>query len=174
MVMEVAAMAFDESEKKSKYPQPMSIIALVFWTGLFGGIFWSGLGYLAYAFNFIEISPGIILESWTVGAWKTGWLGIIISLVLIGIFSVGAAFLYYLVLKRFNGFWLGIIYGIVLFFLVFIVLNPLLPSMGSFNELSRDTIITCICLYIVYGLFIGYSISYEHQNHMLVKEEMET
>jgi hypothetical protein len=173
-VTEVAAMAVDESEKKSKYPQPMSIIALVFWTGLFGGVFWSGLGYLAYAFNFIEISPSIILESWTVGAWKTGWLGIIISLVLIGIFSVGAAFLYYLILKRFNGFWVGIIYGIVLFLLVFIVLNPLLPSMGPFKELSRDTIITCICLYIVYGLFIGYSISYEHQNHMLAKEEMET
>jgi hypothetical protein len=172
--MGVETMAFDENEKKSKYPRPMSIIGVVFWTGLFGGIFWSALGYLAYAFNFAEINPGFILDSWTVGTWKKGWLGVIISLILIGIISVGISFLYYLVLKRFNGFWVGIVYGIVLFLVVFIVLNPLFPSMGPFNELSRDTIITSVCLYIIYGLFIGYSISYEHQTHKLAKEEMET
>jgi hypothetical protein len=174
MIKEGAAMAMDESEKKSKYPQPMSLKSLVFWTGLFGGIFWSAMGYLAYAFNFSEINPGIILESWTVGDWKKGWVGIVVSMILMGIFSVGASYLYYFILKRLNGFWLGMIYGIVLFMLIFIVLNPLFPSMGPFNELSRDTIITSICLFIAYGLFIGYSISYEHQNHEQEKKEVET
>jgi polyferredoxin len=170
--MEVAAM--DKRQKKKDYPQPMSVKTLVFWTGLFGGVFWSAMGYFAYVFNFTEIKPNVILESWALGDWKRGWLGTVISIILIGVFSVGAAYLYYAVLKRLNGIWTGISYGIVLFFLVFIVLNPLFPSMGPLNELSRDTIITCICLYIVYGLFIGYSINYEYESHQQAKKEMET
>lgn len=54
-------------------------------------------------------------------------------------------------------------YGIVLFFIVFFILNPLFPGIKPFTELKRDTVITSICLYIVYGIFIGYSISYEYQ-----------
>jgi hypothetical protein len=167
-------MAIEKNEKKSHYPKSMSIITLVFWTGLFGGMFWSAIGYLAYWFSFTEIHPNVILEPWAVGDWKKEWLGTVISIILIGIFSVGAAFLYYAVLKRFNGIWPGIGYGIVIFLLVFFVLNPLFPGIGPFTELSRDTIITSLCLYIIYGLFVGYSISYEYQNQRLVLEETDT
>lgn len=163
-------MAIEQNRKKSNHPKPMSIRALVFWTGLFGGVFWSGLGFLAYAFNFTDITPNIILESWVLGDWKYGWLGIVISLILFGIISIGVAYIYYGALKRLNGIWPGMIYGIALYFIVFIVLNPLFPGMGPINEFSRDTIITSICLYTIYGLFIGYSISYEYNNQRLTKE----
>jgi hypothetical protein len=53
-----------------------------------------------------------------------------------------------------------------------LVLNPIFPDMKPFLDLSRNTVITSVCIYLVYGLFIGYSINYEYEiNHM---EENET
>jgi hypothetical protein len=160
------------NERKEKtYPKPMSTLAMVFWTGLFGGVFWSIIGYFAYLFNLTEIRPNIILEPWALGDWKKGWLGTVISILFIGIFSVGAAFIYYGALKRLKGIWPGFVYGIFLFLLVFLVLNPLFPDMDPFLKLNRDTMITSVCIYMVYGIFIGYSISYEFQNQKVKMKE---
>lgn len=152
------------------YPKPMSFPAMVFWTGLFGGIFWGTMGFIASYLSFSEIRPNVILEPWALGGWKMEWQGTIVSILLMGILSVVAAYIYYLVLKRFKGFWFGIGYGIVLFLLVFFILNPLFPGIKPFFELSRDTIITSLCIFIVYGIFIGYSINYEYQNKTQVKK----
>ncbi|XJZ26188.1 YqhR family membrane protein [Bacillota bacterium Lsc_1132] len=157
-------MSNQETEKKLDYPKPMSFLTMVFWTGFFGGIFWAIIGNIAYLFNFTEIRTNVILEPWALGDWKKGWLGTVLSLLLIGIFSVAAAYIYSALLKKLKGIWPGIGYGVVIFLLIFFVLNPLFPSIRPFTDLSRDTIITSICLFIVYGMFIGYSISYEYQN----------
>ncbi|WP_174734159.1 YqhR family membrane protein [Mesobacillus harenae] len=153
----------DESQnlEQNQHEKPMSFITMVVITGLFGGIFWSTLGYFAYVLNFTDIRPNIILEPWALGDWKNGWLGTVISIVAIGLFSVGAALLYYIMLRRINSLWAGVGYGIVLFFLVFFVLNPLFPGMEPFMKLSKHTLITSVCFYILYGVFVGYSISFE-------------
>lgn len=161
-------------QKKINYPKPMSFLAMVFWTGLFGGVFWGTIGLFAYYFNFTEIRPNVILEPWALGDWKKERLGTVVSIIIIGVFSVGAAYIYYAFLKKFKGMWFGTGYGIALFLLVFFVLNPLFPSMKPLFDLNRDTIITSICLYIVYGIFIGYSISYEYQNHKVQEKEATT
>lgn len=160
-----------ENEKKVNYPQPMSFPVMVFWTGLFGGLFWGTIGFLASYLHFSEVPTNVILEPWALGDWKKEWLGTLISIMFIGLFSVVAAFLYYAILKKLNGFWGGLGFGIVLFLVVFLVLNPVFPGMKPLTELSRDTFITSMCLYIVYGIFIGYSINYEYLNHIAQKEE---
>ncbi|MDN3016539.1 YqhR family membrane protein [Paenibacillus sp. BSR1-1] len=157
--------------KTDDYPKPMSFPVMVFWTGLFGGVFWGFIGYLANYLSFTEIHPNVILGPWAFGDWKTQWQGTVISLLLLGIISVVAAFIYYFVLRKLKGFWFGIIYGLILYFLVFFVLNPLFPGIKPFFDLSRDTIITSICIYIVYGIFIGYSINYEYQNNIAQENE---
>ena len=149
--------------KKENYPKPMSSTALVFWTGLFGGIFWGTIGYICSIFGLTEIRPNAILEPGALGDWKNEWLGTLISIVFMGVFSIVAAFVYYGVLKKWNGVWVGLIFGLVIFFLIFFILNPLFPSIKPLFDLSRDTIITSVCLYLMYGLFIGYSISYEYE-----------
>ncbi|MEY2192437.1 YqhR family membrane protein [Neobacillus sp. BF23-41] len=159
-------------KKLGNYPKPMSFSVMVFWTGLFGGLFWGLIGFIASYLSFTEIRPNVILEPWALGHWKYEWLGTVISIILIGICSVVAAFIYYAVLRKFTGFWFGLGYGIILFLVVFFILNPLFPSIKPFFDLKRDTIITSICIYIVYGIFIGYSINYEYQNNNeQVKEE---
>lgn len=151
----------EQMKQDHQQEKPMSFIMMVIVTGLIGGIFWSGLSYLAYVFNFTEIRPNVILEPWTIGDWKNQWLGTVISIFLIGILSIGIALVYYAILRKFKSMLVGIGYGIGLFLLVFFVLNPIFPSIRPFGELERNTIITSICFYVLYGVFIGYSISYE-------------
>ena len=154
-----------------RYPRPMAFPVMIFWTGLFGGIFWSTVGYITYYFNFTEIRPNVILIPWALGDWKYGWIGTVISIVLLGIISIVVAFIYSAILKRFNGLWFGLGYGVILFFLVFLILNPLFPDIKPLFDLPRNTIITSFCLYIIYGIFIGYSISYEYQNKKVQEKE---
>lgn len=153
-----------DNQNKSEHDQlekPMSFIAMVVWTGLIGGILMSSIAYLAYVFNFTEIHPNVILEPWVNGNWKEEWLGTVISIILIGIVSIGAALIYYAALRKFKSIWIGAAYGIILFLLVFFVLNPIFPGISPFGDLKRDTVITSVCFYILFGVFVGYSISYE-------------
>lgn len=159
----------DNQQDSHKKERPMSFISLVIWTGMFGGIFWTFIGYIGYIFNFTELHPHFILEPWAIGSWKYGWLGTVISFIAIGFFSTGAAIAYYLILRKFKTIYIGIGYGIALFVCVFIILNPIFPSMAPFLELKRDTIITSVCLYILYGVFVGTSISYEESEIQLKK-----
>ncbi|WP_199425713.1 YqhR family membrane protein [Thermaerobacillus caldiproteolyticus] len=149
--------------EQNKREQPMSLLMKVMITGFVGGVFWSSLGYLAYFFHFTELSPNMILHPWALGDWKYGKLGNYIAIFLIGLISILVAFIYYAFFKQMKSMWAGIFYGVALWFIVFYVLNPIFPNLQPVSELERNTIVTTICLYILYGVFIGYSISFEAQ-----------
>lgn len=170
------------ADKKARLEQnqdekPTSFLSMVVMTGFFGGILWSAIGYLAHILNFTSIHPNVILEPWALGDWKKGWLGTVISILLIGGISIIAALLYYAALRKIKSILAGICYGILLFLLVFFVLNPIFPGIDPIGELNRNTIITSFCIYILFGTFVGYSISYEQEeieNFKHREREMET
>lgn len=151
--------------EQNKKDGDMSLMAKVVVIGLFGGIFWSLLSYLTYIFNFTELSPNLILKPWILGDWKNRVLGQFIGILMIGIISIGVALLYYALLKKFQSIWVGAAFGIALWLIVFYVFNPIFPDIKTVGELERNTVITTICFYILYGVFIGYSISFE-ENEM--------
>lgn len=172
MKMEV----FSLTEEKAKYEQnqhekPLSFMAMVIITGFVGGILWSGLAFFAYFFNFTEIHPRVILEPWAIGAWKKQWLGTVISIVLIGAISIVVAIVYYIALRKFKSILIGMGFGLALLVLVLFVLNPIFPGIPPFREIDRNTLITTACFYILYGTFIGYSISYEEHEMKKIKRE---
>ncbi|MDM5302442.1 YqhR family membrane protein [Bacillus subtilis] len=150
----------EQSYEKQGPPVPMA--SRVAATGFFGGVLWSFIAYIAYLFHFSEVSPNMILQPFVLGEWKKHGLGTVISIILIGILSIGAAFLYFLLLKRLKTMWPGILYGFLLWMLVFFVFNPIFPDVRAVIELKADTVITTICIYLLYGLFVGYSISFEY------------
>ncbi len=63
--------------------------------------------------SFSEVSPNMILRPFVLGEWKKHGLGTIISIILIGMISIGATFLYFLLLKRLKTMWPGILYGLL-------------------------------------------------------------
>ncbi|ADI26119.1 YqhR family membrane protein [Geobacillus sp. C56-T3] len=149
--------------EQEKTERPMTLIQKTIIIGFVGGVFWSLIGYLAYFFHFSEISPNMILIPWVAGDWKYGKAGNYAAIVLIGIISIAAALLYYAFLRKIAGMWAGMVYGVVLWMMVFYLFNPLFPNVQPVADLEANTIITTLCLYILYGVFVGYSISFEAQ-----------
>lgn len=147
--------------EQNKSGEELSHITKVIITGFVGGVFWSIIGYMAYYFNFTELGPALILEPWAIGEWKDRTIGQIIGIVAIGVLSIGAAIIYNALFKKFVKLWISMLFGVALWAFVFYLLNPIFPNLEAVNDLSRNTIITTICLYILYGAFVGYSISYD-------------
>ncbi|WP_078379764.1 YqhR family membrane protein [Sutcliffiella halmapala] len=166
-------MSENRELEQNKREQPMSFMTKVVVTGFVGGVFWSIIGYVAYLFSFTEISPNVVLQPWALGDWKKGLLGYIISFILLGVFGIGAALIYAATLKQFPHYLLGIVYGIALWGIVFFLLNPMFPAIKTIQELTFDTNITNLCLYILFGVFVGYSISFEHSEMQMQKQQQQ-
>jgi hypothetical protein len=165
-------MIVEEQKKleQNKKEEPMSPAARTAITGLFGGLFWSFLGYICYVFNFTKIPPNVILDPIAVGDWKEGVLSQYISIFILGLISILVAFAYFATLRKFEKIWVSLLFGLILWGIVFVVLNPVFRGIDPIKELDINTLVTTLCLYTLYGVFIGYSISFE-QIELRMQEE---
>lgn len=134
-------------------------------TGFIGGLICSLIGMLMNYFNFSDITlrsyvdlPGLNLDS------LNTVLIYIISIIIISLFSVLLALVYFLFFKKINTLWMGVFYGILIWIILFLLIHPVYPNIQNLKELGKDTIVSTICLFIFYGLFIGYSISYDYDD----------
>jgi len=152
----------NEELEQNQKEQPMSMLAKVMITGFVGGILWSLIGYLAYIFNFTTISPNLVLTPFAIGDWKYDTIGNIIGVFFNGLVAVIVALLYYAFFKNFKSFWSSIVFGVALWAVVFYLLTPIFPNIKSVQKLDLNTNVTMICIYILFGVFVGYSISFEY------------
>ncbi|KMK76981.1 YqhR family membrane protein [Alkalihalobacillus pseudalcaliphilus] len=148
----------EQNEKE----QQMSFHTKVVLIGFFGGLIWSSVWYFSFFFNFIRVGPALMLLPWTLGDWKDTYIGQLVGIAVIMILSIGLAYLYKVTLQKVKSMWAGVGFGILLWVLVFYILNPLFPGLKTVQNLDSNTIVTSICLFALYGLFVGYSISYEY------------
>jgi hypothetical protein len=148
---------------QNKHEQPVSFMSKVLTIGFFGGLFWSHIGYLAYILNLTDIGPGVFLSPWALGEWKNGTTGHFVSIGLISLLSMLVATGYKIAFVKMKGILPSLLFGAVLWGLVFYVLNPIFIDLPSIRELNKDTIVTSSCLFILYGIFIGFSVSFEYE-----------
>lgn len=135
------------------------------YTGFIGGVLFSLLASAMYYFNFLEVNPkSYLLTSWVSNAWTDTWLGVLFTTILAGVVSLLVAFLYYLVFRKIKYMWVGIVYGFILWTILFLLFRPIFSDIPTVMEWSLNTWITTICLFILYGTFIGYSISYDYMD----------
>ncbi|WP_230202520.1 YqhR family membrane protein [Paenibacillus ihumii] len=130
--------------------------------GFFAGLIWGGIKALMYYFRLSVILPGYLAEPFfktpflkTQAGYYVGWLFFIL-------FSIIAALLYTLLFRRLKGPYPGIIYGIVWWAVIFMVLGPMLGMTAKLSSLPADTVISEFCLYLLWGLFIGYTAAMEY------------
>lgn len=157
-------------EDRTKVKEPMGYGATITAIGLFGGIFWGAIFQLFAFFNFTEIGPNFVIRTWIKADFAKGWVGAVLSLICLAVISLLFAYLYSALFRKIISYWLGVFYGIAIWALVFLVLRPLFPGMKTVMELSIDTIITTFCLFLLFGLFIGYSISFEYHEREIEKK----
>ncbi len=152
----------DERLEQNKDERQFSFTGRVLTIGFVGGVFWSLIGYGVYMLNFTKIRPALVLSPWVVGDWKDKALGDWIGIFIIGLLSMLVAVIYKVVLAKFKHMVTGVLYGIALWLIVFYLLRPMFPGLKPIQELGTNTLVTTLCLYVLYGLFIGFSISFEY------------
>ena len=124
----------------------------------------------AHYLNFIDFSPKFILTSWSNQSWIKAWQGFLITMILFGILSIVVAFLYYWLLKKINSMVAYMLFGVVWWLILLIAINPMFKDLPTLAKMSSDSIITSICIFVLYGVFIGYSISYDYQEYLREEE----
>ncbi|MHA7579755.1 YqhR family membrane protein [Paenibacillus vandeheii] len=129
--------------------------------GFFAGFIWGGLHWLSYLLHFTIVPLGFLAEPffkhnfiYTAAGHLTGWLFFIF-------FSLIASLIYTFTLKKFKGPIPGMIYGMVWWLIIFVLVGPKLDMVKPLNRLTWDSIITEFCFFLLWGLFIGYTVAME-------------
>lgn len=148
-----------KGEKHYSFHMPIIVMTIV--TGFVAGATAGFMGYAAHYFHFSEINPDLILAIWQ-GNWKEGWIGNVVAIITYGVLSILVALIYYMIFKNQKSLWWGFGYGIIIFIVVFFLLPFIIPGLEFVNDYTVTTIVTGLCIFILYGTFIGYSISYEY------------
>ncbi|MFC0522647.1 YqhR family membrane protein [Pontibacillus salicampi] len=152
--------------EQNKEEKPMSALTRAVLTGLIGGLLWSFIGAITYYISFSSVSAAsFIVRSWLQTDWTGGFLAELIGIIGVGILSIGTALLFFGLLRKRKGLMPSILFGVALWGVIFYVLNPIFTAVPSVVDMDSNTIVTTLCLYILYGTFIGYSISYEYNEY---------
>jgi Conserved membrane protein YqhR len=146
---------------QNKKEKPKSQFAKIAVIGFVGGLIWSLVAYFAFIFHFTEIGPNFFLSLFQVGGWKEAIIGQLVSILLLSLLSIGVAFLYQFFFKQFQGVLPGMVYGVAIWAILFLMLPLFTPIIRPVNELQVATITTSVCILILYGVFIAYSVSFE-------------
>ena len=130
--------------------------------GFFAGLIWGGIHWLFHLLHFTVVPVGFLAEPffkhkyiYTPAGHLTGWLCFIV-------FSIFASLLYTFTIRKLKGPFPGMVYGIVWWIILFILLGPKLGMMKPLNRLTWDSIFTEICFFLLWGLFIGYTVAMEY------------
>lgn len=133
--------------------------------GFYGGLFTSLIAYLAYLLNFVPFGPGILLQMFSLyqSSGLEGMAGHWLSILLISLFSIASSYLYFILFRHLESMWIGVLYGLAWWAIIFLGVNQLIPGIQSVRQLGFTTNIVFLSTFILYGLFIGYSISFNHR-----------
>ncbi|WP_337193921.1 YqhR family membrane protein [Pontibacillus yanchengensis] len=154
----------NEELEQNKTEKPVSSLSKALITGFVGGLLWSFVGVVTYFFNFSSVSAAsFIIRSWIQTDWTGSWIGEFLGMVAIGLLSLGVAVIYYGLLRKTHGLFPPILFGVALWFIVMYLFNPIFATVPTVYEMDSNTIVTTLCIYILYGTFIGYSISYDYE-----------
>jgi uncharacterized membrane protein YagU involved in acid resistance len=129
--------------------------------GIAAGILFGGLDYLAYFLQLTNWGPSLLVRPLVnpdnVHDWQSQLFGIVVG---IG-FSVLISLLYAHTLVRWQSPWTGMGFGVVLWVICYVILFPLGGWGVPLSKWGLETNITEFCAFLLYGLFIGYSLSAE-------------
>lgn len=129
--------------------------------GFFAGLIWGTIRWLFYEMKFTTESPGFAVYPFFQHAFlKSGW-GLLVGIGSFILVSIVAAVLYKIVLGRLRGPWPGVGYGLVWWAIIFIGIGPLFGMTKNITIAGWNTLYTELCVFLLWGVFIGYSIAFE-------------
>lgn len=131
------------------------------YVGFFAGVLWGGLKIVEQYFHLTSLSPGFLIEPFFKHSFLSAWAGYLLGWGSFILFSILASLIYAIVLAKAKGPWPGICYGLLWWGLIFLLIGPVSGMTEWIAYMDWNTILTDACLFVLWGLFIGYSISFE-------------
>lgn len=130
--------------------------------GLFAGMIWGGLKLVYFGFKFTKVVPGFLVEPFFKHDFLATWPGMWIGWGAFTVFSILAAWIYLPLVNRLNGPWPGIAYGLIWWALLYLVIGPLTEMVPVITRLDLHSVVTELSIFVLWGLFIGYSCGFEY------------
>ncbi|SDO09702.1 Conserved membrane protein YqhR [Paenibacillus sp. yr247] len=136
----------------------------VLYIGFFAGFIWGAFKIVEQYLKFTKIVIGFLVEPFFKHDFLLTWQGTLIGWGFFTLFSIVAAFIYMVFMWKLQGPWWGLGYGAFWWAAIYLFIGPLAGMTYWINNLDVDTIISDFCLFLLWGMFIGYSISIEYTN----------
>lgn len=129
--------------------------------GFYAGLIWGVTRFALYYLKFTLVIPGVMAEPFFRHAFLLTLPGHAVGLGCFIVFSILASFLYMVVLGRLAGPAPGIVYGFLWWALIFAVLGPILNATKPLRLLGWNSLLTELCIFLLWGVFIGYTTAFE-------------
>lgn len=129
--------------------------------GFFAGLIWGAVRWLAAAMHFTKVPAAFLLDPWVPRVKLLHWYWQTASFALFIAMSIVAAFVYGLLLKPLRGPIPGLLFGLVWWSVFYLGAGPLVGAVPPIHTIGWNSIVTDLCLFAVWGLFIGFSIAFE-------------
>lgn len=140
--------------------------------GFYAGLIWGLAGFVMYLFDFTELRPAFWIAPWADKAFQASWRGYLAGLAAYVALSMLAALLYAAVLRKAHGPWPGILYGFGWYLLLFLLIGPSCGMVPAFTKLEVQTLLSEMCRFLLWGVFIGYSITLEFTDERIREPNM--
>jgi len=130
------------------------------YVGFFAGLIWGAVKIVLYSLRFTSVLPGFMVEPLFKHEFMKSWRGLLTGWAFIIAASIAAALLYTAVLRKVKGPYPGILYGAAWWLVSFLLAGEggVTPAIA---EMNPTTLVSELCLFVLWGLFIGYTISEE-------------
>ncbi|SET57837.1 YqhR family membrane protein [Paenibacillus sp. NFR01] len=145
-------------QQRSNHTNPVTFALEL---GIFAGLIWGGIRWLMYTLHFTKVLPGFLGEPFFKHSFLVKAQGHLAGYLLFIGFSVVASLIYVLIFRKLKGPWPGMLYGVLWWAVIFLAYSRtflMQPPM----KLPWNSAISEFCLFVLWGLFIGYTAAIEY------------
>ena len=130
--------------------------------GFFAGLIWGVIKIIAYYLGFTKVIPAFIADAFFPHHMLESWTGHSYGLISFILFSMIASLIYAALLYKVHGYWLGFLYGAAWWVLIYVLVGPFIGMVPNILDIDWNSRITDFCIFLLWGVFIGYTIAYEY------------
>lgn len=130
------------------------------YVGFFAGLIWGAVKIVLYYLHFTSVLPGFMVEPLFKHEFMKSGPGVLTGWFFIIVASIAAALLYTALFRKIKGPYPGILYGAA-WWLVSFVLAGEGGVTRPISEMRPSTLVSELCLFVLWGLFIGFTVSEE-------------
>lgn len=129
--------------------------------GFFAGLIWGAVKGFFYYMSFTTLVPGYLVEPFFKHSFLLSTPGHYTGWGFFTLFSIVATMIYVFLFRKLKGPLPGMLYGVLWWCIIFLLAGPMTGMTPPFKQLSINTMVVEFCLYLLWGLFIGYTAAVE-------------